>query len=75
MSTNLPLLLVVGVMAACGVYLLMERSLVRMLFGLLLAGNSLNLMIIVVSGGMGNPPILGRSSETEPRMPTRSPRE
>ncbi len=63
MSTNLPLLLVVGVMAACGVYLLMERSLVRMLFGLLLAGNSLNLMIIVVSGGMGNPPILGRSSE------------
>ncbi|GAC53839.1 Na(+)/H(+) antiporter subunit C [Gordonia amicalis] len=63
MSTNLPLLLVVGFMAACGVYLLMERSLVRMLFGLLLCGNALNLMIIVVSGGMGNPPILGRSSE------------
>ena len=63
MSTNLPLLLVVGIMAACGVYLLMERSLVRMLFGLLLCGNALNLMIIVVSGGMGNPPILGRSSE------------
>ncbi|WP_439031480.1 Na(+)/H(+) antiporter subunit C [Gordonia terrae] len=63
MNTNLSLMLVVGVMAACGVYLLMERSLVRMLFGLLLVGNALNLMIIVVSGGMGNPPIMGRSSE------------
>jgi multicomponent Na+:H+ antiporter subunit C len=63
MTTNLSLMLVVGVMAACGVYLLMERSLVRMLFGLLLVGNALNLMIIVVSGGMGNPPIMGRSSE------------
>ncbi|ANY21985.1 Na(+)/H(+) antiporter subunit C [Gordonia terrae] len=63
MTTNLPLMLVVGAMAACGVYLLMERSLVRMLFGLLLVGNALNLMIIVVSGGMGNPPIMGRSSE------------
>ncbi|MGW8813957.1 Na(+)/H(+) antiporter subunit C [Gordonia terrae] len=63
MTTNLPLMLVVGAMAACGVYLLMERSLVRMLFGLLLVGNALNLMIIVVSGGTGNPPIMGRSSE------------
>lgn len=66
MSTDLPLLLVVGGMAACGVYLLMERSLVRMLFGLLLCGNALNLMIVVLSGGMGNPPILGQTSESRP---------
>ncbi|GAC70055.1 Na(+)/H(+) antiporter subunit C [Gordonia soli] len=63
MSVNLGLLIVVGVMAATGVYLLMERSLVRMLFGLLLCGNAINLMIIIISGGMGNPPILGRESE------------
>ncbi|AZG46202.1 Na(+)/H(+) antiporter subunit C [Gordonia insulae] len=63
MSINLGLLIVIGVLAACGAYLLMERSLIRMLFGLLLCGNAINLLIIVVSGGMGNPPILGRSSE------------
>ncbi|MFW0783181.1 Na(+)/H(+) antiporter subunit C [Gordonia sp. CPCC 206044] len=64
MSINLGLLIVVGVVAACGVYLLMERSLIRMLLGLLLCGNAINLLIIVVSGGMGNPPIMGRASES-----------
>ncbi|NDZ95033.1 Na(+)/H(+) antiporter subunit C [Streptomyces sp. SID6673] len=64
MSINLGLLIVIGVLAACGAYLLMERSLIRMLFGLLLCGNAINLLILVVSGGTGNPPILGRSSES-----------
>ncbi|MXP23825.1 Na(+)/H(+) antiporter subunit C [Gordonia sp. HNM0687] len=63
MSINLGFLIVVGVLAASGAYLLMERSLIRMLFGLLLCGNAINLLILVVSGGMGNPPILGRASE------------
>ena len=63
MSVNLGLLVVVGVLAAAGAYLLMERSLVRMLFGLLLCGNAINLLILIVSGGMGNPPIMGRSSD------------
>jgi multicomponent Na+:H+ antiporter subunit C len=62
MSVNLGLLVVVGLMAACGVYLLLERSLVKMLLGLLLVGNSINLLIITISGGMGNPPIIGRNS-------------
>ncbi|PXW29066.1 UNVERIFIED_CONTAM: multisubunit sodium/proton antiporter MrpC subunit [Williamsia faeni] len=63
MSVNLGLLIVVGLMAACGVYLLLERSLVKMLLGLLLVGNAINLMIITLSGAMGNPPIVGRNSE------------
>ena len=62
MSINLGLLIVVGVLAACGAYLLTERSLVRMLLGLLLCGNAINLMIVVVSGGPGDPPIKGRTS-------------
>lgn len=66
MSVNLGLLVVVAVLVATGAYLLMERSLVRMLLGLLLAGNGINLMILVISGGMGNPPILGRNSESRP---------
>lgn len=63
MSVNLTLLIAVGVMAACGAYLLMERSLVRMLLGLLLCGNAVNLLIITVADGFGNPPIMGQSSE------------
>ncbi len=63
MTINLGLMIVVALMAACGVYLLLERSLIRMLLGLLLVGNAINLMIVTVSGAMGNPPIIGRTSE------------
>ncbi|MGV9826940.1 MULTISPECIES: Na(+)/H(+) antiporter subunit C [unclassified Gordonia (in: high G+C Gram-positive bacteria)] len=66
MNVNLGLLIVAGVLAACGAYLLMERSLIRMLLGLLLCGNAINLMILVISGAMGDPPILGRESENRP---------
>ncbi|ALG86536.1 Na(+)/H(+) antiporter subunit C [Gordonia phthalatica] len=62
MAVNLGLLIVVGVMAAGGVYLLTERSLIRMLFGLLLVGNALNLLIVVLAGPPGHPPIRGRES-------------
>ncbi|MGV9709280.1 Na(+)/H(+) antiporter subunit C [Gordonia sp. NPDC003424] len=62
MSINLGLLIVVGVLAACGAYLLMERSLIRMLLGLLLCGNAINLLILVVSGHAGHPPIVGQTS-------------
>lgn len=63
MSINLGLLIVAGLMAACGVYLLLERSLIRMLLGLLLVGNAINLLIVTVAGAMGNPPIIGRTSD------------
>ncbi|MGU3292985.1 Na(+)/H(+) antiporter subunit C [Williamsia sp. M5A3_1d] len=63
MTVNLGLLIVAGLLAACGVYLLLERSLVRMLLGLLLVGNGLNLLIITIAGREGNPPIYGRSSD------------
>lgn len=63
MTINLGLMIVVGLMAACGVYLLLERSLIRMLLGLLLVGNAINLMIVTVAGAMGNPPIIGRTSD------------
>lgn len=63
MTINLGLMIVVGLMAACGVYLLLERSLIRMLLGLLLVGNAINLLIVTVAGAMGNPPIIGRTSD------------
>lgn len=63
MAVNLGLLIIIGIMASAGVYLLTERSLVRMLFGLLLVGNALNLLIIVLAGSPGHPPIRGRDSQ------------
>lgn len=63
MSVNLGLLVIVAILAACGSYLLMERSLIRMLLGLLLVGNGINLLIITLAGPPGNPPILGRTSD------------
>lgn len=62
MTVNLGLLLVAGVLGAAGVYLLMERSLVRMLLGLLLVGNGINILIVTLAGPPGSPPIRGAES-------------
>lgn len=63
MIINLGLLVVVALVAACGMYLILERSLVKMLLGLLLVGNAVNLLILTVAGAVGNPPIMGRTSD------------
>jgi multicomponent Na+:H+ antiporter subunit C len=62
MTTALVPLLLIGVLTSTGVYLLLERNLTRMLLGLLLIGNAINLLILTVGGPSGNPPIHGRSS-------------
>ncbi|QKT06134.1 Na(+)/H(+) antiporter subunit C [Gordonia sp. X0973] len=65
MSVNLPLLIVLGGMIAAGAYLLMDRSLIKMLLGLMLVGNAINVMILVVAGPSGSPPIRGKESGQE----------
>ncbi|QKT13043.1 Na(+)/H(+) antiporter subunit C [Rhodococcus sp. W8901] len=65
MSADLATLIVIGVLTAAGVYLLIERSIMRMLLGLLLVGNAVNLLILTVGGRSGNPPIVGRESVHE----------
>ncbi len=50
MSPNLVLVVVAGVLIAAGVYLLLERSLSRILIGVLLASNGVNVLFLVVSG-------------------------
>lgn len=59
MSANLTLLLVAGGLAACGTYLLLERSIIKMLLGLLLIGNGINLLLLTVGGPAGDAPVLG----------------
>ncbi|GAB2933156.1 Na(+)/H(+) antiporter subunit C [Rhodococcus aerolatus] len=63
MSANLGLLAVVAVLYACGVYLLLERSLTRLLLGVLLLGNATNLLLLTSGGSGGGPPIVGRSGD------------
>lgn len=62
MVANFLLLLTCGVLVACGAYLLLDRSMTRMLLGLLLAGNGLNLLMLIAGGKAGAPPIQGRNS-------------
>jgi multicomponent Na+:H+ antiporter subunit C len=58
MTVNLALLVAIGVLTACGFYLLMERSLTRVLLGFLLLGNGVNLLLLHMAGPSGAPPIL-----------------
>jgi multicomponent Na+:H+ antiporter subunit C len=62
MTAYLIPLVLIGALTSAGVYLLLERNLTRMLLGLLLTGNAINLLILTVGGPSGNPPIRGRTS-------------
>jgi multicomponent Na+:H+ antiporter subunit C len=63
MTTQLVSLVMIGGLTTAGVYLLLERNLTRMLLGLLLVGNAVNLLMLTVGGTSGNPPIRGRTSD------------
>lgn len=63
MTTFIVPLVLIGGLTSAGVYLLLERNLTRMLLGLLLIGNAINLLIITVGGPSGNPPVRGRTSD------------
>ncbi|MGK0716056.1 Na(+)/H(+) antiporter subunit C [Leucobacter sp. W1153] len=59
MTMPLVLVLVMVVLYAGGVYLLLDRSLTRILLGFLLVGNATNLLLFLSSGGFGVAPIVG----------------
>ena len=58
MSASLTLVVVMAVMYAAGVYVMLERSLTRVLIGFLLVGNATNLLIFIMSGRPGSSPIV-----------------
>lgn len=57
MSTNITLLIVMGVLFAVGIYLLLERSLTRVLLGIVLLGNGVNLLLLSTGGLRGKAPL------------------
>ncbi len=64
MTPNVLLVIAIGVLFACGVTLLLERTLTRVILGVTLLGNGANLLILL-GGGYGGPPIVGVTPEAE----------
>ncbi|POH60988.1 Na(+)/H(+) antiporter subunit C [Arthrobacter glacialis] len=60
MSINITLLLVMGVLYAVGLYLLLERSLTRVLLGLMLLANATNILLLATGGYAGLAPIFNK---------------
>ena len=56
MTASLTLIIIMGVLYACGVYLMLERSMTRVLVGFLLVGNATNLLILIMAGAPGVSP-------------------
>jgi len=57
-TVSLVLIVVMAALMACGVYLLLERSLTRVVLGFLLIGNGVNLLILIMAGRPGIAPIV-----------------
>lgn len=56
---ELVLAIIVGFLYAAGIYLILRRSLVKLIIGLVLIGNGINLLIFLMGGlHRGNPPII-----------------
>lgn len=61
MTMPLVLVAVMVVMYSCGVYLMLDRTLTRLLLGFLLVGNATNLLIFLMSGSFGAAPLVGEA--------------
>lgn len=62
MTMPLVLVAVMVVLYTCGVYLMLDRSLTRLLLGFLLVGNATNILIFLMSGSFGAAPISGEAA-------------
>lgn len=58
-APSVTLVIVIAALIAVGVYLLLERSLTRVIIGLILTGNGVNLLVLLAGGAAGGPPIVG----------------
>ena len=63
MSPNIVFVVTIGVLFTVGVYLVLERSLTRILLGIVLLSNGTNLLILVAGGAAGAPPLIGVASD------------
>ena len=59
MSGNVTLALVIGVLYTVGTYLLLQRTLTRIVIGLALLGHGANLLLLQAGGAAGKVPFIG----------------
>lgn len=59
MSVNITLIILAGALVACGITLILERSLSRILIGFIMLSNGVNVLFILASGSPGRAPIVG----------------
>lgn len=59
------LALLIGILYAAGFYMMLRRSIIKLIIGLILLSNAANLLIFTVSGiTRSSPPIIHEGSET-----------
>jgi multicomponent Na+:H+ antiporter subunit C len=56
---TITLAITVGVLYAAGTYLLLQRTLTRIVIGLALMGHGANVLLMMAAGGPGAPPLIG----------------
>ncbi len=61
MSGNVSLALLIGVLYTVGTYLLLQRTLTRIVIGLALLGHGANLLLLQAGGGVRAVPFIGRT--------------
>ena len=65
MTPTVVLPVIIGGLYAAGIYLLLDRSLTRVLLGFLLLGNATNILLLSTGGPAGLAPILGYADPEE----------
>ncbi|MCZ9339382.1 NADH-quinone oxidoreductase subunit K, partial [Streptomyces sp. TRM76130] len=59
--------LVAGGLFAIGFYLMLQRSLMRIVLGFILLGHGTNLLLLVAGGTPGTPPVLDGTTDDSAR--------
>jgi multicomponent Na+:H+ antiporter subunit C len=62
---SLSLVVLIAVLFGTGTYLLLQRTLTRIVLGVGLLANGLNVLIIAAGARQGEPPLVGRTDTTD----------
>jgi multicomponent Na+:H+ antiporter subunit C len=62
---SLPLVVLIAALFATGTYLLLHRSLTRIVLGVAMLGNGVNVLIVATGSRPGEAPIVGREGTTD----------
>jgi multicomponent Na+:H+ antiporter subunit C len=65
MSGSLTLVVLMAVLFGAGISIMLERSLTRVLIGFLLVGNSVNILVYLMSGAPGLAPLLSEGVDPD----------